>query len=382
MSTLELSRLVSQAQTEVARQMTVCNACRYCEGICGVFPAMELRTQFDAGDVDYLANLCHNCGACYFDCQYAPPHEFEINVPVAMASLREESYARYAWPAGTAGFFERNGLKIAWLSAFAVAIFIAGFVGLSDPGALFASGTEEGAFYRVMPHNAMVFVFGGVFLFSIVAMAMGVRQFWRAPGPLNDLSVSSFIQAFRDAGTLRYLDGGGMGCMNDSERPNDNRRRYHHYTFYGFLLCLASTSVATLFHYVMDWQAPYPWWSLPVLLGTIGGIGIVVGPWGLLKEKKARYGAIRSARESGMDKAFLWMLLFVGATGLLLLFVRSTPLMGLTLAIHLGFVFAFFLSMPYGKFVHGLYRFAALVRHAHEQAAHARQKAAEAKSSV
>ena len=41
--------------------------------------------------------------------------------------------------------------------------------------------------------------------------------------------------------------------------------------------------------------------------------------------------------------------------------------MGTMLAIHLGFVFGFFLTMPYGKFVHGLYRFAALVRYAKER---------------
>ena len=78
--------------------MTVCNSCRYCEGLCAVFPAMELRRSFAAGDLDYLANLCHGCGACYWDCQFAPPHEFAVNVPRALAQLRSESYARYAWP--------------------------------------------------------------------------------------------------------------------------------------------------------------------------------------------------------------------------------------------------------------------------------------------
>ena len=45
-----------------------------------------------------------------------------------------------------------------------------------------------------------------------------------------------------------------------------------------------------------------------------------------------------------------------------LLALRETRGMGVALAIHLGSVLAFFLAMPYGKFVHGLYRFAALVR--------------------
>ena len=84
------------ALREADRLMTICNACRYCEALCAVFPAMELRREFSAGDLNYLANLCHGCGACYYDCQYAPPHEFAVNVPVALAELRTETYRRYA----------------------------------------------------------------------------------------------------------------------------------------------------------------------------------------------------------------------------------------------------------------------------------------------
>ena len=37
------------------------------------------------------------------------------------------------------------------------------------------------------------------------------------------------------------------------------------------------------------------------------------------------------------------------------------------LAIHIGVVFALFITLPYGKFVHGIYRFVALVRYARER---------------
>ena len=84
---------------EAARQMTICNACRYCEGHCAVFPAMELRLAFAAADLEYLANLCHDCGACYHHCQYAPPHEFAVNVPRVFAELRAQTYRDCCWPA-------------------------------------------------------------------------------------------------------------------------------------------------------------------------------------------------------------------------------------------------------------------------------------------
>ena len=86
---------------EARRVMTVCNACRYCEGLCGTFQAMSLKRTFEDADLDYLANLCHNCTACFHDCQYAEPHEFKINVPESMAALRADtilSRIACSWP--------------------------------------------------------------------------------------------------------------------------------------------------------------------------------------------------------------------------------------------------------------------------------------------
>jgi citrate/tricarballylate utilization protein len=56
-----------------------------------------------------------------------------------------------------------------------------------------------------------------------------------------------------------------------------------------------------------------------------------------------------------------------GLTGIALLLWRETPAMGPLLALHLGVVFSLFITMPYGKFVHGIYRYAALVRYARER---------------
>ena len=80
----------TEALAEADRLMTVCNSCRYCEGLCAVFPAMEMRRAFPDGDLNYLANLCHGCGACYYDCQFSPPHEFNVNVPQTLAQVRAD----------------------------------------------------------------------------------------------------------------------------------------------------------------------------------------------------------------------------------------------------------------------------------------------------
>ena len=354
---------------EADRLMTVRNSCRYCEGLCAVFPAMEMRRAFSDGDLNYLANLCHGCGACYVDCQFSPPHEFNVNVPKTLAIARADSYAAYAWPGALSGLFARNGVVIAVVAALSVAAFIFGFAAANDRAVLYAVHTGPGAFYKLMPHNAMVALFGAAFLYAIVALVMSVRAFWRDIGePVGGRAdAGSIRQAIRDAGELRYLDGGGVGCFNADDQPTDRRKICHHLTFYGFLLCFAATCVATLYHYLLAREAPYAWWDLPVLLGTLGGIGLLIGPIGLLAARFRRDPVLVDQSRMGMDSAFTLMLFLTSLTGLALLIWRDTAAMGFLLAIHLGFVFALFITLPYGKFVHGIYRFVALVRYARER---------------
>ena len=359
----------SETLREADRIMTICNACRYCEGLCAVFPAMEMRRTFTAGDLNYLANLCHQCGACYYDCQYAPPHEFAVNVPETFAHLRTETYMAYAWPPALSGVFAHNGLVIALLTALSLVGFLLGFMAAKDASVLFATHAGPGAFYAIMPHNLMAGLFGAVALYVIVALSLSVRAFWKdAQGSVPVAADSAALRrAAADAGRLRYLEGGAGGCMNEDERPTNDRRLHHHFTFYGFLLCLAATVVATLMHYGLGWEAPYAWYSAPVVLGTIGGLGLLVGPAGLLAAKWRRDPALAAGDRFGMDAAFLVMLFLTSLTGLLLLALRGTGAMGILLAVHLAVVLALFLSMPYGKFVHGLYRFAALAKYAGER---------------
>lgn len=358
-------------QAEVARIMQICNACRYCEGFCGVFPAMTRRLEFGRADVHYLANLCHNCGACLHACQYAPPNDFQVNVPQAMARVRLQTYTEYAWPQALGGLYRRAGLTVSLALAVGLALFMLIAVQGNTMGKALA-----GNFYAVFPHNLLVAMFGTVFGFAVLALGMGVRRFWRetnpghagepgvAPTPAAEQQRSEAIaEATGNALRLTYLDGGtGEGCNDVDDRPTLWRRRFHHLTFYGFMLCFASTSVATLYHYLLGWQAPYPVTSLPVLLGTVGGIGLVIGPLGLGWLHLKRHPLHGDKAQSPMDLGFIALLFLVSVTGLALLAWRDTTAMASLLAIHLGVVMALFLTLPYGKFAHGIFRSAALLK--------------------
>ena len=295
--------------------MTICNACRYCEGYCAVFPAMERRLTFSDADLNYLANLCHNCSACYDACQYAPPHEFAVDVPKVLAEIREQSYRQHALPRWYGGPV-----------TLILAVSLASFLWATRRNVTFS-------------HRTMTAIFGTASIFVLGALAAGKIRFWRESGELPNLR--ALRPALHDALTLKYLDN------------NRGRRWFHHLTFYGFVLCFAATSVAAIYHYVLGWEAPYRYLSIPVVFGTMGGIGLLIGTAGL-------YAVKRSA------SSFLVLLFLTSVTGLLLLTFRETPAMRWLLGVHLAVVLALFVTMPYGKFVHGIYRLGALVRYALE----------------
>ena len=368
----ELKSLIKEAgdlemgapEAEADRMLQICNACRYCEGFCAVFPAMTRRIEFTPSVVNYLANLCHNCGACLHACQYAAPHEFGVNIPRVMAQVRKETYITYAWPKSFGALYKSNGISV----SMAVSLSIIFFLLLSAllNGSLF-SGPLNGNFYAIFSHNTLVVMFGAVFGFSLIAISVGIVDFWRGISA-GAISASAAVEATHDALTLKYLGGGhGDGCNNEDDTFSLWRKYFHHFTFYGFMLCFASTSVATIYHYFFDWHAPYALSSLPVILGTLGGIGLLVGPVGLLYLNLQRNSAHGDASQKPMDRAFIVLLFLISASGLLLLAYRDSAAMASLLAIHLGFVMGFFLTMPYGKFAHGLYRVAALLKNSIEK---------------
>jgi len=118
---------------------------------------------------------------------------------------------------------------------------------------------------------------------------------------------------------------------------------------------------------VFGWRAPHSYLSLPVLLGSLGGLGLLIGPIGLLSLKWRRNREITDAMQIGMDTSFLVLLFLTSATGLSLLIFRETAAMGTLMIVHLGIVMALFLTLPYGKFVHSIFRGAAIVKYALER---------------
>ena len=339
---------------EARRQIEICNACRYCEGFCAVFPAMTRQKSFADGDLVQLANLCHNCRGCYYACQYTEPHEFALNLPAALAEVRVESWERHARPQAFARIFQTHGAAVAGLGV----VVLAGFF-----WALSALRPETGAgFYAHLAHGTMVAIFVPAFVLPLALIAVSIRAYWREVGG-GRVRLAHLVTALGQAGRMDNLGGGrGRGCnFEDGDRFGNRRRILHQAMLYGFLLCFGSTLSGTVMHYAMGWEAPYPIWSLPKLLGVPGGVLMVGAALGLAGLKLRADPALGARRVWGGEMAFIVLLGAVALTGLALYAATGSALVGPLLAVHLATVMVLFLLMPFSKMVHGFFRFAALV---------------------
>lgn len=342
---------------EARRQAEICNACRYCEGYCSVFPALHANRAFSDGDITQLANLCHNCRGCYYACQYTAPHEFDLNLPAALAEVRRDSWEAHAWPAAVSARFHTHG------GAIALATVI-GFALLFATARMFGATGGEG-FYAVLSHSTLVAIFSVAFLLPLISIAIGLHRYWRTVDG-QPVTLAHLRHVVASVAGMRNLKGGhGDGCnFEEEDRFTHARRHAHHALMYGFLLCFASTSSGTVMHYLFGLHAPYGPLSLPKLLGVPGGLLMAAGAGTMIWLKHRSDRALGDAKAFGGELAFIWLLLFVALSGLLLYWLGGSDLMPTLLALHLGAVLSFFLLTPFTKMAHGFYRLAALVRDA------------------
>lgn len=345
----------ADATEEARRQLEICNACRYCEGFCSVFPAMTLHRAFADGEITQLANLCHNCRGCYYACQYTEPHEFALNLPRALAEVRVESWERFIWPSGLAKLFQEKGVALVGaLIAEIIAILALAYAIRPASGA---------GFYAVVSHTMMASIFMTASVIPLAIIARGVHRYWREVGG-ERVTFKHLRDALVDAGRLKNLSGGAAeGCNYEKEdRYTQARRWAHQAVMWGFLLCFASTLSGTFMHYILGLEAPYGPLSAPKLLGVPGGLLLMVGGLGLIGLKLRADKALGAPAVWGGEMAFVILLTLVGASGLALYWSTGTPAMRPLLILHLGSVLALYLTLPYTKMVHVPFRLAALVR--------------------
>jgi len=349
---------------EANRQLTICNACRYCESYCPVFPALERKSVLTDTTVIALANLCHDCQACYQACMYVPPHEFAVDLPTALTAVRQESYARFAWPSRVARWFQHENWSALGLGGFALVVFAASLTFTGGWAHFFRSDAGPGSFYKVIPFFAMLIpaLAGGAFIVAV--LWGGFLNFWRTSGAsFRDLADwRAWTEATSSALRLTHMRGGGDGCYYPDRLQTSNARRVlHSMVVWGFVGTLISTTLAAIWQDILHQTPPFPVWSAPVLFGIAGGVGLIVGTSGLINLKLNATRDRPVATMRSMDFAFLVTLDAVAVSGMLTLILRNSALLNASLYVHIACLFALYVTAPYGKFVHFVYRFAAIL---------------------
>ena len=341
---------------EVARVLQICNACRYCEGFCAVFPRDDAPPRVPEGRRALPSPTFATAAApALHACQYAPPHDFGVNVPRAMARVRADTYAEYAWPPALGSLYRRNGAVVATVLALALALFLA--LGAAATGRLFEARTEASAFYAVFPHGQLVAMFLPVFGFAVLALGLGVRRFWRGIGE-GPATLPAAGEAAHHALTLKYLDGGhGDGCNEADDRFTLNRRRF------------PPPDVLRL-HALLP--VDFRGHALPLPARPARSVRLDEpakaarhSGWRDARRRRGRAAGIADATPRAAARArtaarwhvgFIGLLLLIAVSGLGLMLSHGTSLLTPTLCVHLGAVMALFLTMPYGKFAHGVFR--------------------------
>ncbi len=340
---------------EGRRQLAVCNSCRYCQGYCPVWPALELRTALSDGDLTHLANLCHDCRDCFSACMYTTPHEFELNPPKLFSELRVRTYEDYMWPAGVRGRLGNRALAGAAVGVSALLTVLAVLLRGRTSG-------RTGSIYALLPYGVVLLLVLLPTIWGVLVTAAAARAYWRdTHGPLRDLRHGRvWLRALYEGLTLRHMNGGGTGCEYPDDEPDPRRRRAHLLLTAGFGLCLVSTCAAAVLQDLLGHQPPYAWWSVPVVTGTLGGLGLLAGCGWLISLKRTSDRALSAAGMLQGDYRLLWALILLAGSGLATLVLRQTVLAEPVLVVHLATIIIAFAAAPYSKFPHFVFRLLAI----------------------
>ncbi|MCH4816179.1 MAG: hypothetical protein QXY87_11185 [Saccharolobus sp.] len=346
---------------EAERQLMICNACRYCEGYCDLWDAIERKRSFPPNDVFHLSNLCHDCRDCYYACQYTPPHPFSIDIPGILSKVRELSYRRFVYPK----FMQRYVSSIYRFINYIYVILTIIIFAISISLTLFLHGFS--LFRTYIPYQSLLppYIFLAVeyllYIYVVFMWYMEARSYWKSISNGIRFSLGEALKGVKDALIHKDFTGGGAGCSypleyfpDQGKNPKPSRFRLHaHATvLIGFIIDL----ISILFY-------PFKGTVTPAIF-LIGSIMIAVGALSLLYKRKYD----RLVHEDG-GLAFTLMLSIAGVSGIIaiVLSLYHQPLYAVFFLLRASIIASLFIMAPYSKFVHLVFRLVSLMRDRFEE---------------
>ena len=356
-----------------------CFQCGTCSATCELspdrapFPRKEMAWAV-WGMKDRLLNdpdvwLCHHCNDCSVRCpRGAAPGD-------VLAAVRQEGVVHFAVPRFLAKWANEPqsvplmlGIPTALLTLALVlrqpieSILIEGLLGKSQPSV----DQIVFSYSRMFPHWLLncFFIFFSLLAFS--AVVVGVRRFWQAmeAGAARDGPVEPVKSLSASIATVILSV---FSHEKFAQCTKAHSRFFSHFAvFFGFLaLSLVAIWVVTasLNPLIRDtFVYPFGFWDPWKMLANLGGIAILGG--GLLMAFERLKDGERLSVATFSSWALLGTLLIVVLTGFVseaLHYLRLEPHRHIAYFVHLVFVFALLIYLPYSKFAHIVYRTVAMV---------------------
>ena len=336
---------------EASRQLQLCNACRYCEGYCAVWEALDRRNEIGRNDVLYFSSLCHDCGQCFTVCPFTEPHEYALNIPKVLGSVRLDSYSANIWP----GFLNR---LIEYPSVF-TSIILALSMTSMFLFVLITKGTLTGRFtfpQVVSPFDYRLATLS-IYAFVLVLWIIEGHRYWSEinHGYKQKTGLSAILGGLSDAFGHENFKGGGAGCTYPDSKIRNFRLIFHPMVLFGFLIALVSISFYPAFGLLF---------RMVYLLGSammfFGSAGLMYG-----RTRSDRTGENPEMRK--IDLPFTILLNLGGLTGIILVVFYGSGFDWSVFLIHDALIFTLFLLAPFGKFIHPVFRILALIKNRTER---------------
>jgi len=303
--------------------------------------------------------LCHQCSDCTAYCpRGARPGD--VLAAIRAMAIREYAEPKLLWslynkPAGLIVLF---GVALAVILA---AIFVAnhGFPELETPVRF-----SHGLFHGFLPVLFVDAIFLPVAGFVAIVAIRGILKMW------NELTADFEVPEAYKPGTVGMITRYIIPTLREilaHERfklcgVNYERFNGHRYVLWAFVVLFVVTNIVFIGADFLGFHTPWPLWNPVKIFANLGAVILIYGSIMLIQNRKAREaeGYMRGAYN---DWFLLYLILFVGLTGLGAEILR---LLNLKLAYfvyiaHLACVFVLFLSLPFSKFAHLLYRTTVMV---------------------
>jgi quinone-modifying oxidoreductase subunit QmoC len=336
-----------------------CFQCATCSSVCDLatseiaFPRRQiLWAQW--GLVDRLAAdpsiwLCHQCNDCTARC---PRDARPADAMQAIRSLVIEQVAAPRFMGRLVGRAATTWPILLGVPVLFWALYIYAVSGFAAPRTPLVYGD-------LVPSWMIYTVFLPAAAFAIAASATSARRCWTAWG----------LAAGREGSLLRGIGGVALDILGHrrfercgAAKP---RRSGHLLLLWGFVGALLTTTLLGIAMDLFGLKTPLPQWHFIKLLGNVSAVLLVVGVvWLVANRVGNEAGAGRSRAFDSFFLALVMAVVFTGVGSELGRMFLAAPLALAIYILHLGTVLSLFLTFPFSKFAHALYRTLAM---AHER---------------